>query len=88
MSRNLNKQYLLDAVSAIRKDEFLNTNKQESEVFLEIMTHPGYPSVDMNAGCSGLGPDDFAKSADRLYEKEFLSSATALDIVAEIQRLC
>ena len=88
MSRNLNKQYLLDAISAIRNDHSLKlTRRQPNEVFLEIMAHPGHPSVDLKAGCSGLGPDDFAKSEDRLYEKDFLTSTTAFEIFSEIEKL-
>lgn len=88
MSRNLNKQHLLNAISVIRNDDSLKiTGGQPDEIFLEIMTHPGHPSVDLKAGCSGLGPDNFAKSEDRLYEKEFLSSGAAFEIITEIEKL-
>ncbi|XP_063313112.1 carbohydrate deacetylase [Pelobates fuscus] len=38
---------------------------------IELMTHPGYPSMPQEGGC-GEGPDDFSQSRDRLHELEIL----------------
>ncbi|XP_072000709.1 carbohydrate deacetylase isoform X2 [Engystomops pustulosus] len=38
---------------------------------IELMTHPGYPSVSSEGGC-GEGPDDFSQSWERLHEMKVL----------------
>ncbi|XP_068127668.1 carbohydrate deacetylase isoform X2 [Hyperolius riggenbachi] len=40
-------------------------------VSIELMAHPGYPSVPPEGGC-GQGPDDFSQSWERLHEMEVL----------------
>ncbi|XP_066055993.1 carbohydrate deacetylase [Chamaea fasciata] len=40
-------------------------------VTLELMVHPGYPSVPPTGGC-GEGPDDFSQSWERLHELQTL----------------
>ncbi|MEE6512615.1 hypothetical protein FKM82_019714 [Ascaphus truei] len=40
-------------------------------VSMELMTHPGYPSLPTEGGC-GEGPDDFSRSRERLHELEVL----------------
>ncbi|XP_063171757.1 carbohydrate deacetylase [Candoia aspera] len=42
-------------------------------VTLELMTHPGYPSIPPIGGC-GEGPDDFSQSWERLHELETLKN--------------
>ncbi|KAF7240734.1 Carbohydrate deacetylase [Varanus komodoensis] len=41
---------------------------------IELMTHPGYPSLPPVGGC-GEGPDDFSQSWERLHELETLKNA-------------
>uniref|UniRef100_A0A8C3NYP2 Carbohydrate deacetylase n=1 Tax=Cyanoderma ruficeps TaxID=181631 RepID=A0A8C3NYP2_9PASS len=40
-------------------------------VSIELMVHPGYPSVPPTGGC-GEGPDDFSQSWERLHELQTL----------------
>ncbi|XP_043831431.1 carbohydrate deacetylase isoform X1 [Dromiciops gliroides] len=40
-------------------------------ITLELMTHPGYPSVSPTSGC-GEGPDAFSQSWERLHELQTL----------------
>ncbi|KAL9834101.1 carbohydrate deacetylase isoform 1-T6 [Geothlypis trichas] len=40
-------------------------------VTIELMVHPGYPSVPPAGGC-GQGPDDFSQSWERLHELQTL----------------
>ncbi|XP_056408298.1 carbohydrate deacetylase [Hyla sarda] len=42
-----------------------------SSTSIELMTHPGYPSVLSEGGC-GEGPDDFSQSWERLHEMKTL----------------
>ncbi|XP_068766945.1 carbohydrate deacetylase [Struthio camelus] len=42
-------------------------NPQSRTVTIELMVHPGYPSVPPIGGC-GEGPDDFSQSWERLHE--------------------
>ncbi|NXQ61212.1 YDJC deacetylase, partial [Anthoscopus minutus] len=44
---------------------------QSSTVTIELMVHPGYPSVPPTGGC-GEGPDDFSQSWERLHELQTL----------------
>ncbi|NXT64347.1 YDJC deacetylase, partial [Chaetops frenatus] len=44
---------------------------QSSAVTIELMVHPGYPSVPPVGGC-GEGPDDFSQSWERLHELQTL----------------
>ncbi|KAE8634699.1 hypothetical protein XENTR_v10002411 [Xenopus tropicalis] len=46
-----------------------------NSVSIELMTHPGYPSIPEDGGC-GEGPDDFSQSLDRLHELEVLKSTS------------
>ncbi|XP_053313366.1 carbohydrate deacetylase isoform X2 [Spea bombifrons] len=45
-----------------------------TSVSIELMTHPGYPSLPHEGGC-GEGPDDFSQSSERLHELEVLKSS-------------
>ncbi|XP_031448705.1 carbohydrate deacetylase [Phasianus colchicus] len=44
---------------------------QHRTVTIELMVHPGYPSVPAIGGC-GEGPDDFSQSWERLHELQTL----------------
>ncbi|XP_035196347.1 carbohydrate deacetylase isoform X2 [Oxyura jamaicensis] len=44
---------------------------QSKTVTIELMVHPGYPSVPPIGGC-GEGPDDFSQSWERLHELQTL----------------
>ncbi|NXP75518.1 YDJC deacetylase, partial [Ramphastos sulfuratus] len=44
---------------------------QSRTVTIELMVHPGYPSVPPIGGC-GEGPDDFSQSWERLHELQTL----------------
>ncbi|NXP48939.1 YDJC deacetylase, partial [Heliornis fulica] len=44
---------------------------QSRTVTIELMVHPGYPSVPPMGGC-GEGPDDFSQSWERLHELQTL----------------
>lgn len=44
---------------------------QRRTVTIELMVHPGYPSVPPVGGC-GEGPDDFSQSWERLHELQTL----------------
>lgn len=44
---------------------------QSSAGTIELMVHPGYPSVPPVGGC-GEGPDDFSQSWERLHELQTL----------------
>ncbi|XP_061866190.1 carbohydrate deacetylase isoform X2 [Colius striatus] len=44
---------------------------QSGAVSVELMVHPGYPSVPPLGGC-GEGPDDFSQSWERLHELQTL----------------
>ena len=39
---------------------------------VELMSHPGYPGTDPDAGC-GIGADDFSMSEDRRHEMNVLT---------------
>ncbi|NWW29457.1 YDJC deacetylase, partial [Panurus biarmicus] len=45
--------------------------RHSSAVTVELMVHPGYPSVPPAGGC-GEGPDDFSQSWERLHELQTL----------------
>ncbi|KAM5191255.1 carbohydrate deacetylase [Mantella aurantiaca] len=44
-----------------------------TSISIELMTHPGYPSVPPEGGC-GEGPDNFSQSWERLHEMEILKN--------------
>ncbi|XP_075072331.1 carbohydrate deacetylase [Mixophyes fleayi] len=45
--------------------------QSSTSMSIELMTHPGYPSVPPEGGC-GEGPDDFSRSWERLHEIKVL----------------
>ncbi|NWT61460.1 YDJC deacetylase, partial [Erythrocercus mccallii] len=48
-----------------------SSSSSSSTVTIELMVHPGYPSVPPAGGC-GQGPDDFSQSWERLHELQTL----------------
>ncbi|NXJ04588.1 YDJC deacetylase, partial [Odontophorus gujanensis] len=46
---------------------------QHRAVTIELMVHPGYPSIPPRGGCGG-GPDDFSQSWERLHELHTLTT--------------
>lgn len=51
----------------------LRSPHSRTSITIELMTHPGYPSVPPVGGC-GEGPDDFSQSWERLHEMEVLKN--------------
>ncbi|NXN17852.1 YDJC deacetylase, partial [Indicator maculatus] len=51
--------------------EFTSKTPQSRTVTIELMVHPGYPSIPPIGGC-GEGPDDFSQSWERLHELQTL----------------
>ncbi|KAM8960723.1 carbohydrate deacetylase [Pelodytes ibericus] len=49
--------------------------QSSTSVSIEMMTHPGYPSMPHEGGC-GEGPDEFSQSVDRLHELEVLRNSS------------
>uniref|UniRef100_A0A8D0DL88 Carbohydrate deacetylase n=1 Tax=Salvator merianae TaxID=96440 RepID=A0A8D0DL88_SALMN len=60
--------------STMSSSSFLCLGQEERTVTIELMTHPGYPSVPPTGGC-GEGPDDFSQSWERLHELQTLTNA-------------
>ncbi|KAG8455913.1 hypothetical protein GDO86_001924 [Hymenochirus boettgeri] len=50
-------------------------SESSNSVSIELMTHPGYPSIPEEGGC-GEGPDGFSQSRERLHELEVLKSTS------------
>uniref|UniRef100_K7FG92 Carbohydrate deacetylase n=1 Tax=Pelodiscus sinensis TaxID=13735 RepID=K7FG92_PELSI len=57
--------------SAIDSAMLTFTTKQSRTVTIELMVHPGYPTIPPAGGC-GEGPDDFSQSWERLHELQIL----------------
>ncbi|XP_034291667.1 carbohydrate deacetylase [Pantherophis guttatus] len=89
MGKNMSTQSILDAIdnaiaAHLAKDDRTTTPPPSSflrpagqglrTVTLELMTHPGYPSIPPTGGC-GEGPDDFSQSWERLHELQTLKNA-------------
>ncbi|XP_013394034.1 carbohydrate deacetylase-like [Lingula anatina] len=72
MGNEMTEERIQSALKAIFSPDN-NINKNKSLVSCELMVHPGYPNLDPQGGC-GEGPDDFAKSTDRLHEVQVLTS--------------
>ncbi|NXB67176.1 YDJC deacetylase, partial [Struthidea cinerea] len=70
MGRNMSVSSIRSAIdSAIL--ELTAKASQSRTVTIELMVHPGYPSVPPIGGC-GEGPDDFSQSWERLHELQTL----------------
>ncbi|XP_069820147.1 carbohydrate deacetylase [Dendropsophus ebraccatus] len=57
--------------SRLTQQSSLYSPISNSSISVELMTHPGYPSVLSEGGC-GEGPDDFSQSWERLHEMKIL----------------
>nr|XP_025036058.1 carbohydrate deacetylase isoform X3 [Pelodiscus sinensis] len=51
--------------------QFSPQDQQSRTVTIELMVHPGYPTIPPAGGC-GEGPDDFSQSWERLHELQIL----------------
>ncbi|XP_024075274.1 carbohydrate deacetylase [Terrapene carolina triunguis] len=51
--------------------QFSPQHEQSRTVTIELMVHPGYPTIPPVGGC-GEGPDDFSQSWERLHELQTL----------------
>ncbi|NWW50856.1 YDJC deacetylase, partial [Pedionomus torquatus] len=71
MGRNMSVGNIWSAVDAAIR-EFVSKTPQSRTVTIELMVHPGYPSVPPTGGC-GQGPDDFSQSWERLHELQTLT---------------
>ncbi|NXJ21195.1 YDJC deacetylase, partial [Dicrurus megarhynchus] len=70
MGRNMSVSSIRSAIdSAVL--ELTAKAPQSRTVTIELMVHPGYPSVPPVGGC-GEGPDDFSQSWERLHELQTL----------------
>ncbi|NWX30655.1 YDJC deacetylase, partial [Notiomystis cincta] len=70
MGRNMSVSSIRSAIdSAVL--ELAAKAPQSRTVTIELMVHPGYPSVPPVGGC-GEGPDDFSQSWERLHELQTL----------------
>jgi predicted glycoside hydrolase/deacetylase ChbG (UPF0249 family) len=47
---------------------------EKSNILIELMCHPGYPSDPLHGGCGTGQPDEFSQSNDRQIEFNLLSS--------------
>ncbi|XP_039580201.1 carbohydrate deacetylase isoform X1 [Passer montanus] len=69
MGRNMSVSSVRSAIdSAVLQ---LSAGAPRSSAAIELMVHPGYPSVPPVGGC-GEGPDDFSQSWERLHELQTL----------------
>ncbi|XP_044131485.1 carbohydrate deacetylase [Bufo gargarizans] len=57
--------------SCLTQQSSLYSLTSGSSTSIELMTHPGYPSILSEGGC-GEGPDDFSQSWERLHEMKIL----------------
>ncbi|NXU16085.1 YDJC deacetylase, partial [Pardalotus punctatus] len=70
MGRNMSVSSICSAIDAAIL-ELTAKVPQSRTVTIELMVHPGYPSVPPVGGC-GEGPDDFSQSWERLHELQTL----------------
>ncbi|XP_060641900.2 carbohydrate deacetylase [Anolis sagrei] len=68
---NATAAYQANKDSVAPLSPFLGSDREARSVTVELMTHPGYPSLPPVGGC-GEGPDDFSQSWERLHELETL----------------
>ncbi|NWV84315.1 YDJC deacetylase, partial [Dasyornis broadbenti] len=70
MGRSMSVSSICSAIDAAIL-ELTAKASQSRTVTIELMVHPGYPSVPPVGGC-GEGPDDFSQSWERLHELQTL----------------
>ncbi|NXD78902.1 YDJC deacetylase, partial [Halcyon senegalensis] len=72
MGKNMSVGNIWSAIdTAIVEFTSRTPSPQTRTVTIELMVHPGYPSVPPVGGC-GEGPDDFSQSWERLHELQTL----------------
>jgi len=76
--KELTVDRIVEIVDRHCKHRGSSERKEKSELVVEIMTHPGYPSTKGDA---------FSKSGDRVHELEVLISTSLAEKLAEIPRL-
>ncbi|XP_043912998.1 carbohydrate deacetylase isoform X2 [Protopterus annectens] len=54
-----------------------SSSPEHRALTVELMVHPGYPSIPEEGGC-GEGPDDFSQSLDRVQELNILKNPELL----------
>lgn len=59
--------------SSVLSSPALPPDQEIRTVTIELMTHPGYPSISSVGGC-GKGPDDFSQSWERFHELQTLKN--------------
>ncbi|XP_066459610.1 carbohydrate deacetylase isoform X2 [Eleutherodactylus coqui] len=57
--------------NSLTQQSTLHNPTSHANIGIELMAHPGYPSVVSEGGC-GQGPDDFSQSWERLHEMKIL----------------
>ncbi|UJR09236.1 hypothetical protein I4U23_013482 [Adineta vaga] len=53
---------------------------QKSNIYVELMCHPGYPCDQFLGGCGTTQPDEFSQSIDRQHEFNILSSKELINL--------
>ncbi|XP_074700109.1 carbohydrate deacetylase [Strix aluco] len=75
MGKNMSVSNIWSAIDAaiaqLASKEPSPPTPQRGTVTIELMVHPGYPSIPPVGGC-GEGPDDFSQSWERLHELQTL----------------
>ncbi|NXH23047.1 YDJC deacetylase, partial [Bucco capensis] len=72
MGKNMSVSTICSAIdSAIEELAAKAASPRSRAVTIELMVHPGYPSVPPVGGC-GQGPDEFSQSWERLHELQTL----------------
>ncbi|XP_002741791.2 carbohydrate deacetylase-like [Saccoglossus kowalevskii] len=68
----MGEKMTVDRIESALSSSLYNLKKsKESFLTFELMTHPGYPSMNGYGGC-GHGPDKFSCSQDRVHEISIL----------------
>ncbi|XP_061458980.1 carbohydrate deacetylase [Rhineura floridana] len=71
---NATMAYLAEEDSSVPSHLSSCPDQENRTITIELMTHPGHPSIPPVGGC-GEGPDDFSQSWERLHELETLKNA-------------
>ncbi|XP_053938548.1 carbohydrate deacetylase isoform X1 [Cuculus canorus] len=72
MGKNMSVRNIRSAIdTAIAEFTSKAPSPQSRTVTIELMVHPGYPSIPPIGGC-GEGPDDFSQSWERVHELQTL----------------
>ncbi|NXG26030.1 YDJC deacetylase, partial [Grallaria varia] len=71
MGKNMSVSSIWSAIDSAILEVTARAGSPGGTVTIELMVHPGYPSVPPVGGC-GQGPDDFSQSWERLHELQTL----------------